>query len=337
MATYKEISGFNIKSLATDPSNLLKGEIWYNSTSGTLKVSPLVGTWVSGNNLNTARYGGASSGIETAALLSGGNAWSSGDSPTDATEEFDGSTWTTSPGSLNTARYAQGAFGIQTSSVITGGDNRPPGSAQQTTTETYDGSTWTAGTAYPVAITNTSGFGTTAAGVIAGGATGPSPTGTTTTTDYASGTWTAGGVLPLLRRWSGTAGTQTAGLIFLGQTPPNVMANTDSYNGTAWTAEPSASTARTGWYGGNMGSGTQTATMMAGGWTPFTPSPTATELYNGTNWSTGPTLASGAEYNSGGGSTTAGITTGGFVPGVAVTNSTQTFTAVTTAETITTS
>ena len=105
MATYKEISGFNIKSLATDPSNLLKGEIWYNSTSGTLKVSPLVGTWVSGNNLNTARYGGASSGIETAALLSGGNAWSSGDSPTDATEEFDGSTWTTSPGSLNTARY----------------------------------------------------------------------------------------------------------------------------------------------------------------------------------------------------------------------------------------
>ena len=232
---------------------------------------------------------------------------------------------------------AQGAFGIQTSSVITGGDNRPPGSAQQTTTETYDGSTWTAGTAYPVAITNTSGFGTTAAGVIAGGATGPSPTGTTTTTDYASGTWTAGGVLPLLRRWSGTAGTQTAGLIFLGQTPPNVMANTDSYNGTAWTAEPSASTGKNRlvrwkygkWYSNSNNDGWR--------WTPFTPSPTATELYNGTNWSTGPTLASGAEYNSGGGSTTAGITTGGFVPGVAVTNSTQTFTAVTTAETITTS
>jgi len=38
MATYKEISGFNIKSLATDPANPLEGEMWYNSTSKTLKV-----------------------------------------------------------------------------------------------------------------------------------------------------------------------------------------------------------------------------------------------------------------------------------------------------------
>ena len=38
MATYKEIKGFKIKSLATDPANPLEGEMWYNSTSGTLKV-----------------------------------------------------------------------------------------------------------------------------------------------------------------------------------------------------------------------------------------------------------------------------------------------------------
>jgi len=38
MATYKEISGLNIKSLASDPANPLEGEMWYNSTSGTLKV-----------------------------------------------------------------------------------------------------------------------------------------------------------------------------------------------------------------------------------------------------------------------------------------------------------
>ena len=38
MATYKEISGFQIKSLATDPANPLEGEMWYNSTSETLKV-----------------------------------------------------------------------------------------------------------------------------------------------------------------------------------------------------------------------------------------------------------------------------------------------------------
>ena len=38
MATYKEIKGFTIKSLASDPANPLEGEMWYNTTSGTLKV-----------------------------------------------------------------------------------------------------------------------------------------------------------------------------------------------------------------------------------------------------------------------------------------------------------
>ena len=38
MATYKEIKGFAIKSLASDPSNPLEGEMWFNTTSGTFKV-----------------------------------------------------------------------------------------------------------------------------------------------------------------------------------------------------------------------------------------------------------------------------------------------------------
>ena len=38
MATYKGISGFQIKSLATDPTNPVEGQMWFNSTSGTLKV-----------------------------------------------------------------------------------------------------------------------------------------------------------------------------------------------------------------------------------------------------------------------------------------------------------
>jgi len=38
MATYKEIKGFKIKVLASDPANPLEGEMWYNTTSKTLKV-----------------------------------------------------------------------------------------------------------------------------------------------------------------------------------------------------------------------------------------------------------------------------------------------------------
>jgi len=312
-------NGMGGRALTPEHPTEYEGQIWYNSTLGSFRSVLSVSAWSAGGNLSTARYGGASSGTETAALLSGGNTLPGGsDSPTGATEEYGGTSWTAG-GSLSTARYSSGAFGVQTASLITGGDNRPPGSAYLTTTENYNGSSWTSGTAYPVAITNSAGFGTTTAGVIAGGGTPSSAPGVTTTTEYSGGSWTSGGALPLLRRWSGTSGTATAGLIFLGQTPPNVMANTDSYNGTAWTAEAAANTKRTGWYGGNMGSGTQTSAMMAGGWTPFTPNPTETERYDGSSWSTGPALASGIEYNSGGGSFSSGITTGGRAPGVVTT------------------
>jgi hypothetical protein len=40
---------------------------------------------------------------------------------TGATEEYDGSTWTTSPGSLNTARRALAGAGTQTAALAFGG------------------------------------------------------------------------------------------------------------------------------------------------------------------------------------------------------------------------
>jgi hypothetical protein len=50
--------------------------------------------------LNTARTALAGAGTQTAGLAFGGSSTCG----TGATEEYDGSTWTTSPGSLNTAR-----------------------------------------------------------------------------------------------------------------------------------------------------------------------------------------------------------------------------------------
>tara|TARA_R110000772_G_scaffold44631_1_gene102631 strand:- start:46 stop:210 length:165 start_codon:yes stop_codon:yes gene_type:complete len=37
MATYKEIHGTNIEILSSDPSNPVIGQIWYNTSSNTLK------------------------------------------------------------------------------------------------------------------------------------------------------------------------------------------------------------------------------------------------------------------------------------------------------------
>ena len=37
MATYKEIKGTAVQNVAGDPSNPVEGQVWYNTTSTTLK------------------------------------------------------------------------------------------------------------------------------------------------------------------------------------------------------------------------------------------------------------------------------------------------------------
>jgi hypothetical protein len=90
MAEYINIKGQSIEVVASDPANPTQGQIWYNSTSNTLKglgVSS-AGAWATGNNMNTARYGLAGAGIQTAALAFGG--YTESKPNTGATEEYDG-------------------------------------------------------------------------------------------------------------------------------------------------------------------------------------------------------------------------------------------------------
>ena len=37
MATYNSFKGVKVQSLASDPSNPIEGQIWYNTASGALK------------------------------------------------------------------------------------------------------------------------------------------------------------------------------------------------------------------------------------------------------------------------------------------------------------
>jgi hypothetical protein len=67
-------------------------------------------------SLNTARgIASGSCGIQTAALAFGGLLLQI------ATEEYDGSTWTTSPASLATGRQQLGGAGTQTAALAIGG------------------------------------------------------------------------------------------------------------------------------------------------------------------------------------------------------------------------
>jgi hypothetical protein len=88
-------------------------------------------------SLNTARESTTGAGTQTAALAFGGLTTVA----TGATEEYNGTSWTSS-NSLNTARYNLGGAGTQTAGLGFGGEI--PGSPAQTAaTEEYDGTSWT--------------------------------------------------------------------------------------------------------------------------------------------------------------------------------------------------
>ena len=90
----------------------------------------------------------------------------------------------------------------------------------------------------------------------------------------------------------------------------------------------------------HMTAGSQTAGLVAGGYTPS--ASTKTEAYDGTAWSTRPSMSQTRGGGSGLGSTsvsTASLAGGGYT-GTAVTNATEEFTGETetvTAQTLTTS
>ena len=56
MAKYTEVKGTTIRKLSADPPAPIEGEIWFNSTSGTLKgLKEGVYTLATGGDLNNAR------------------------------------------------------------------------------------------------------------------------------------------------------------------------------------------------------------------------------------------------------------------------------------------
>ena len=74
MATYKGTHGTKIQNYTSDPANPLTGQVWFNSTSSSLKVNAgaLVASWSTGNNLNAGRQATGNFGIQTAAITTGG-------------------------------------------------------------------------------------------------------------------------------------------------------------------------------------------------------------------------------------------------------------------------
>ena len=161
MTTYKEIKGTNIEAVASDPSNPIDGQIWFNTTVGDVKgnIDYGTGAWSTGGNVNTARDRLAGVGTQTAALAFGGN------HPLLAlTEKYNGTNWT-EVNNLNTARNTLAGAGTQTAALGFGGND----GSVSVDTETWNGTNWTEVNDLLTARIDTTGSGASSSSAIAFG------------------------------------------------------------------------------------------------------------------------------------------------------------------------
>jgi len=319
MANYTGIQGQNILITATDPANPTEGQIWYNSTSNTLKGYQFatVNAFASGGNLPASLQEAAGFGTQTAGLIAGGK--QSPGSPQTAVLLYNGTSWSPT-NAFNTNRGSFGAIGVsQTAGIIMGGYEGGP--TYSTATESWNGSSWTTVNTLNISRGSGAAIGTSAAGLWGVGDT-PAGDAQTSFSAWDGTSWASAPNTNTGRNaFPAAFGTQTAGLIAGGRLNPSSNTNaTELYNGTSWTSNPTGlNTTRR-----NMGSaGTQTAGLAFGGATG--PSLVAevltgaTELWNGTSWTSNPTgLATARRSLASVGTSSLAFGAGGYnaVPGI---------------------
>ena len=313
MATYKEIKGTQIEVLASDPSNPVEGQVWYNSTSNVLKgsVRTTAGAWATGGSLNTGRRAMGGAGTQTAALGIGGNS-NPGSPPYDVklaiTESYNGTNWT-EVNDLNTARgyAARGSGGIQTSALYFGGKSSP-GPAGDALTETWNGSNWTEVNNLNTARYNNQGAGADNTSALSFGGT-PN----TAVTESWNGTnWTEVNDLNTARSQIAGFGIATSAIAATGEDPSGRVKITELWNGTNWTEVNDTNADRSG--AGAAGA-VNTAGLIFGGFesSPVDSNVGKTETWNGTNWTEEADLSGPVYYQqqTGAGTASSAISFGG--------------------------
>jgi hypothetical protein len=305
MADYKGIKGFTIPNVSSDPSNPIAGQIWYNSTSATLKGRVegfSVGAWASGTAINSGRQGQGSAGVQTAGMIMGSGPVPAG---RDQTEVYNGSTWTES-NDLNTGRGGRiSGMGTITAGVAAGGENGTLDNAEE-----YNGTGWTAVTAMNVGRRNAGSAGTQTAGLIVG-----NPGGTATSEEYNGTGWTTGGELSTGRSSLGGGGTLAASIMSGGEIPGSTTTpNTETYDGTSWTETGNLNTTRCS-YGSSISGTTSNLLIFGGSPTASSPYMTETEHFNGTSWTELADLATGIRTQGGCGTGALAVSAGGAISG----------------------
>ena len=278
MANYRDIKGFQVQSLDSDP--VVNAGTWasspaintgraYMGSAGSYTAQLIFGgasapsnytdlceswngtAWTEVNELNTARQSLGGMGTSTAGLAASGRISVPAD--TDASEEWNGTSWSEG-NEMNTERYAvnnRGA-GTQTAGLMSCGKNRGPNSLI-TDTEEYDGTSWTEVTNAPAGLESGGSVGTQTAMLMIGGYDGEYQP---NTFSYDGTNWTAGPSFPSAIGEESTAGSTTDGLVYGYTNDSAAVANTASYNGTVFTEVNDLSTARSSGSSGKAGGST---------------------------------------------------------------------------------
>ena len=234
MAGYNELRGLRVKYLSADPANPEDGQVWYNSTTGNLRVQGIgVASFSSGAPLSLARTSnsGINVGTQTAGLAFAGQT-SVLTSVVTNTEEYNGSNWSAG-GSVNTARGNLAGTGTQTAGLFSSGNTGGPpiAGSLSANVEEYNGSTWTEVNNVSTARADHAGAGPQTSTFIAGGVTA-APIITTATEEYDGTNWTSGGVMPAAREYFSGTGDSASALV-CGGAPPVYRNTTFLYDGTS--------------------------------------------------------------------------------------------------------
>jgi len=269
-------------------------------------------SWTETTDTPTDIFDGASSGVQTNAILASGNHTKQppGSSTFDGkTITWDGSSWTEVT-EFSTARTNGMGTGVYNDFLYIGGYN--PSSGHLALTEKWNGTSWTEiadmGTGK-----NSLGGGKTesdsTSSIVFGGSPGPSgaPTQTEefsiapstatiqnvgqvyfnstsnsfriTNQSIPNGTWSSGGSMNTGRQDQASFGSQNASLAVSGNSPSTV--NVENYDGSSWTEIANVNTGREFFSGG----GKTTAGMVYSGTAPSVPERTVNvEDWDGSSW-----------------------------------------------------
>lgn len=301
------------RTVATDPSPLVAGDVWYNSTSTTFKSVILVGAWSAGGALPTYPIRSSASGTATAGLRMSGQS-------SVLVYAYNGTTWSATT-SVSTTRQQAAASGTSTSTLITGGT----ASGGLATVEAFNGTTWTAGTSMPSYRYNHACAGASATSILVAGG---SATGSSSSA-YNGTTWTAGGTLTVSRTTALGCGTATACFVTGGGTPSGYPG--EVYNGTTWTANYALPLYRAN----GAAFGTTTSLIYSGGQNAPGTVQAGVYQHNGSAWSAVASLSTARYYQSGIGAGPTGLVAGGYNSALAAIDSTENWAGAVTAKTFT--